>query len=358
MVAAGRGMSGAAAAAFLWAHLVAATEAGPSPDLSGRRRYKPTTIDIPMPNVQDLEQLEAFWDLPGHKKPALLIQELIVEYKPFLWRIRPKIAALVRAFRAAGLPIFWSSWWRLSPQLLRRMGKPGTWSRNHTNELDRLFGPLGVVEGENGNFLYQDHGWEILPEIAPATEEERRRVQLKWRMDCFAESRWAVPAGQKDLASELRGLGVDLVVNTGVWTDACVVATAFGAMNKDFDLVTVSDAVDTVTTGHHASLYVIQGAAGKVCDTATVLDFVGKTFLGEGAPGGSTRQHSESASASVLQEAVDPPAQQPRQESGSPTYFVPFFVTWTLLCLMIGYAWGSGRLRSRSQKPELLLALG
>jgi nicotinamidase-related amidase len=236
--------------------------------------YLPAAVETSMPNLQELEQLEAYWHLRGHKKPALLIQEVIKEYEPFLWRIRPKVLALVQAFRKAGFPIFWSTWWRLSPQLLERMRLPKAWARNHTNELDRLFGPLGIAEKDNGNFLYQDNGWEVLPEIAPETSEEKERVQRKWRMDCFAESEWAVPVGQGSLAQELRKLGVDMVVNTGVWTDACVVATAFGGMNADFDVVTVTDAVDTVTTGQQAALYVIQGAAGKLAPTAEVLRFL------------------------------------------------------------------------------------
>jgi tetratricopeptide (TPR) repeat protein len=64
--------------------------------------YLPAAVETSMPNLQELEQLEAYWHLRGHKKPALLIQEVIKEYEPFLWRIRPKVLALVQAFRKAG----------------------------------------------------------------------------------------------------------------------------------------------------------------------------------------------------------------------------------------------------------------
>eukprot|EP00746_Dinoflagellata_sp_MGD_P123580 gnl/MRDRNA2_/MRDRNA2_58205_c0_seq1.p1 gnl/MRDRNA2_/MRDRNA2_58205_c0~~gnl/MRDRNA2_/MRDRNA2_58205_c0_seq1.p1 ORF type:complete len:178 (-),score=36.88 gnl/MRDRNA2_/MRDRNA2_58205_c0_seq1:475-1008(-) len=124
----------------------------------------------------------------------------------------------------------------------------------------------------------------MLPDLAPETPEEKLRVQKKWRIDCFAKSDWSVPANQGLLIEELHKLNVDVVVHTGVWTDACIVATAFGRVNADIDLVTVQDAVDTVTTGQQAALYVIQGAAGKISGTSDVLYFVDQLSGWHSAP--------------------------------------------------------------------------
>merc|ERR1719510_2086222 len=72
-------------------------------------------------NPLQFATLTDFWaayELTDRKRvPALLIDDMQVEYEPYVRGIIPQTKLLVEAFRAAGLPIFWSTWWRFGPFL-------------------------------------------------------------------------------------------------------------------------------------------------------------------------------------------------------------------------------------------------
>ena len=82
-----------------------------------------------------------------------------------------------------------------------------------------------LVEGQLGS--------EIHPDIAPRPDE---LVVKKHRFSAFYGT---------DLELVLRGLGVEVVVVSGVTTENCCHATARDAMFRDFKVIVLSDATAT-----------------------------------------------------------------------------------------------------------------
>ena len=69
-----------------------------------------------------------------------------------------------------------------------------------------------------------------------------------------------------DLEFILRSLGCRRIAIIGVNTNSCVLATAASACSKDFEVVVISDGVDTMDDPlfHHWALKIIETAFGKV----------------------------------------------------------------------------------------------
>ena len=55
------------------------------------------------------------------------------------------------------------------------------------------------------------------------------------------------PDGKSYLDEKLKGLNIDTVVICGLWTDECIVSTAYAAFSRGYDVVVVSDATATAT---------------------------------------------------------------------------------------------------------------
>jgi len=221
-------------------------------------------------NPLQFATLTDFWaayELTDRKRvPALLIDDMQVEYEPYVRGIIPQTKLLVEAFRAAGLPIFWSTWWRFGP------------NDGYFNAMDRFYGARGW--NTSGNALYnhnKEHGGDVLAEIGPVTEQEKRRVMHKsYSLDMFDENpmEWLVPAGQSTLHSELQRLGVDTVVQVGAWTDDCIISTAFHAFSLQYDIILVEDGVSTASKQHFTAVEVMRGAVAKVLFAQDVADYI------------------------------------------------------------------------------------
>jgi len=209
------------------------------------------------------------WELTDRKRvPALLIDDMQIEYEPYVQGIVPQVKLLVEAFRARGLPIFWSTWWRWGPD------------DGFFNTMDRFYGPIGTATPANALYNHNtERGGDVLVDVGPVTEEERKRVMHKsYSLDMFDERpmHWLVSAAQGTLHSELQKLGVDTVVQVGAWTDDCIISTAFHAFSLQYDVVLVEDGVSTASKQHFNAIEVMRGAAAKVLFAKNVADYINK----------------------------------------------------------------------------------
>jgi nicotinamidase-related amidase len=220
----------------------------------------------------------AAWELEDRpRRIALLVDDCQEEYRPYAGGILPNIERLVDAFRTAredsdGVAIAWSAW--------SRMFDDGI-----SNAMDRWYGPRGLrpEEPENAAYVFTGAaGLEPLAEIAP-TEEEREAgwFYLGKHLDMF----WTFDEdGESYLDGKLRSLDIDTIVIVGLWTDECVLSTAYAGNSRGYDVVVVGDAVATATSHHEAALTVAGGTIAKVLSTEQVLGYLRDSFV-TGEPG-------------------------------------------------------------------------
>ena len=74
-----------------------------------------------------------------------------------------------------------------------------------------------------------------------------------------------------DLEFLLRRLGVETVVITGVMTDACDLATAYDAVNRDFRVIIPRDVAVGTEENEEAALNIIGMHVGLVVDSADLV---------------------------------------------------------------------------------------
>lgn len=235
--------------------------------------------DEPMPNFNSTPgapngvplAFRASWELNSRpRRIALLLDDVQEEYRPFALPILPNLVELTASFRAKGCPIMWSSWSRFFDDGI-------------CNAMDRWYGPRGlcIEEPENACYIFTgEAGLQTLKEILPTPEE----VAAGWfyhskHLDMF----WTFgPDGKSYLDEKLKGEGVDTVVICGLWTDECIVSTAFAASSRGYDVVVPSDAVATATANHEIALTLLNGTCGKVLPTQDVISYMAADFvLGE-----------------------------------------------------------------------------
>lgn len=239
---------------------IAAVEGATTEGMSAEMQANPL-------NFPTLTDFWCAWELTDRpRRPALLIDDMQVEYESYVLGILPQVQLLIAAFRRRGFPIFWSTWWRWGPD------------DGFFNTMDRFYGPVGYHTA--GNALYnhnRSHGADVLAAVGPITEEERQRVMHKsFSLSMFDERpvTWLVPVGQGTLHSELQHLQVDTVVQVGAWTDDCIISTAFQAMSLQYDVVVVEDGVSTASKQHFNAIEVMRGAVGKVALAADVAGYL------------------------------------------------------------------------------------
>jgi len=145
----------------------------------------------------------------------------------------PTIQPLLGEFRAQGLPVFFSNWAR----------RPGD---GLYGALDRAVGFKGMSAGTNIQYTYKDGGLFPMQELAPTEDEVKAGHFIRSiHLDKFAD---VDGSGRSILSEKLRALGVDTLVLTGGWTEACIIATALDAVDtKNLDVVLVSDSVGTAS---------------------------------------------------------------------------------------------------------------
>lgn len=90
--------------------------------------------------------------------------------------------------------------------------------------------------------------------------------------------------GKSYLDEKLKALHIDTVVIAGLWTDECIISTAYAAFSRGYDVVVVSDATATATANHESGLNLINGVCSKVLTTEDVVSYMKDSFV-LGKPG-------------------------------------------------------------------------
>lgn len=229
------------------------------------------------PNKQPLS-FWASWDLKDRpRRIALLLDDCQEEYRPYAGGILPNLIKLVDAFRVAqtkseGIRIMWSAWTR-------------TFDDGISNAMDRWYGPKGLrpEDPENAVYIFNGApGMETLAEIAPTTEEvsdgwfyHGKHLDMFWNFDAN---------GNSYLDEKLKAAGIDTIVLVGLWTDECILSTAYAGNSRGYDVVVVSDAVATATANQEIALKIAGSTVAKVVPADEVIDYLKNDFV-TGEPG-------------------------------------------------------------------------
>jgi nicotinamidase-related amidase len=201
---------------------------------------------------------EVAWKLEDRpRRLALLVIEMMEEYRPILGHLVPQIQPLVSEFRSQGMPVFFTNW----------AHRPGD---GLYSAVDRANGPRGLASKTNFQYLYEDRGLYPMQELMPTDDEVQKGHYIKTiHLDKFAD---LDSSGRSILAEKLHEYGVDTLVITGGMTDACVISTGLDAVDqKNLDVLLVSDGIDT-STPHHLrvlrafELLFQEQKAGKLLD--------------------------------------------------------------------------------------------
>ena len=95
--------------------------------------------------------------------------------------------------------------------------------------------PVIWVQHENGELVLDSPAWQWVPELVPAAGEPRIHKRFN---SSFEETA---------LEEELARLGVTHIALAGAATNWCIRATAYGALDRGYDLTLIKDAHTTGT---------------------------------------------------------------------------------------------------------------
>ena len=240
----------------------------------------------PMPNYSSTPDgpnetpvaFRASWDLKDRpRRIALLMDDCQEEYRPYAGKILPNLVRLRDAFKAAGsagdgVCIAWSAWTR-------------HFDDGISNAMDRWYGPRGLNPDNPENAVYVftgSDGVQPLTEIAPSDEEvadgwfyHGKHLDMFWTFD---------PDGTSYLDRKLKARDIDTIVISGLWTDECVLSTAYAGNSRGYDVVIVGDAVDTATANQAIALKVANSTVANVLSTDVLVDYMTNDFV-VGEPG-------------------------------------------------------------------------
>lgn len=215
----------------------------------------------------------ASWELKDRpRRIALLMDDCQEEYRPYAGGILPNVIKLLGAFRAArteneGVCIAWSSWTRRFDDEI-------------SNTMDRWYGPRGLNPDSPENAVYVfggAPGMKPMAEIAPTDEEvadgwfyHGKHLDMFWTFDEYGDSY---------LDKKLKAHDIDTIVICGLWTDECILSTAYAGNSRGYDVVVVRDAVATATANHEIALKVAGGTCAKVLTAQEVVAYIENDFV-------------------------------------------------------------------------------
>lgn len=111
--------------------------------------------------------------------------------------------------------------------------------------------PVLWVQHEGDDLQRDSAAWQWVPELAPLPSEARIH---KRHNSAFEDT---------DLAERLEAPGVSHIVLAGAATNWCIRATAYGALDRGYDLTLLSDAHTTET---------LELAPGRTVEARSVID--------------------------------------------------------------------------------------
>ncbi len=218
------------------------------------------------------------WNLADRpRRIALLLDDCQEEYRPYAGGILPNLIKLVDVFREArsandGVCIMWSSWTR-------------TFDDGISNAMDRWYGPKGLrpEDPENAVYVFTGApGMMPLAEIAPTQQEvsdgwfyDGKHLDMFWNFD---------ENGNSYLDEKLKADGIDTIVISGLWTDECILSTAYAGSSRGYDVVIAADAVATATKNQEIALKVAGGTMANVLPTDDIVNYMKNDFV-TGEPG-------------------------------------------------------------------------
>lgn len=94
---------------------------------------------------------------------------------------------------------------------------------------------IWIQHSDQQNLLYESPEWQWVPELAPAQGEMRIHKRFNSSFE------------QTTLEDELARLGAAHIVLVGAATNWCIRATAYGALERGYDLTLIKDAHTTST---------------------------------------------------------------------------------------------------------------
>lgn len=220
----------------------------------------------------------ASWNLADRpRRIALLLDDCQEEYRSYAGGILPNLIKLVDTFRLArskgdGVCIIWSAWTR-------------TFDDGISNAMDRWYGPKGLRPEDPKNAVYVftgAPGMKPLTEITPTKNEildgcfyHGKHLDMFWNFD---------KNGNSYLDEKLKAAGIDTIMLSGLWTDECILSTAYAGNSRGYDVVVVSDAVATATANQEIALKIAGGTVAKVLPTNDVIAYMADAFV-VGKPG-------------------------------------------------------------------------
>ena len=238
------------------------------------------------PNGQPLS-FWASWNLADRpRRIALLLDDCQEEYRPYAESILPNLIRLVDTFRAPqsrsdGVRIMWSAWTR-------------TFDDGISNAMDRWYGPKGLrpEDPENAVYVFTGaQGMRTLAEIAPTEDEvadgwfyHGKHLDMFWTFDEF---------GNSYLDEKLKAADVDTIILVGLWTDECILSTAYAGNSRGYDVVLVGDAVATATSNQEIALKVASSTVAKVLLTDDVIGYMENDFVTGEAGAAKGVQHPD-----------------------------------------------------------------
>ena len=96
--------------------------------------------------------------------------------------------------------------------------------------------PVVWVQHSDNELVYDSPGWQWVPELVPAEGEARIHKRFESSFE------------QTELEGVLAKLGAAHITLAGAATNWCIRATAYGALDRGYDLTLVKDAHTTRTT--------------------------------------------------------------------------------------------------------------
>lgn len=235
------------------------------------------------PNGQPLSFWSA-WNLADRpRRIALLLDDCQEEYRPYAGGVLPNIVKLVDAFREAqsasdGVCIMWSAYTR-------------TFDDGISNAMDRWYGPKGLrpEDPENAVYIFTgEPGMMPWSEIAPTQKEvsdgwfyHGKHLDMFWNFD---------EKGNSYLDEKLKAAGIDTIVLGGLWTDECILSTAYAGSSRGYDVVIAGDAVATATQNQEIALKIASSTVANVLPTDDMVKYMKNDFV-TGEPGAVKGTH-------------------------------------------------------------------